>query len=109
MREAANGARGDAVLMVGGERHVLRLTLGALAEIETGLGLTNFEDLQTRLAKPSAADLAVVLSALARAGGSAIEAADLHAADLDLSAAVRAIAAAFGAGEAPGKPEAPAG
>lgn len=59
-----NGARGEVEVALGGERRVLCLTLGALAAMETGLGVSGFAALGERLGRMSAADLAVVLRAL---------------------------------------------
>ena len=110
---------GDAALDINGEPHVLRLTLGALAELEQkfadGGGV---EALATRLAKPSVSDLIVILHTLLKGGGANIPLAVLAASDLDLPRAGKAIAAAFsrlGASdepdaskmEAPKKPSAP--
>ena len=47
-----------------GRRHVARLTLGALAEIETGLGVDGLEDVAARMKTLSARDLMVVLAAV---------------------------------------------
>ncbi|MEL7027681.1 MAG: GTA-gp10 family protein [Pseudomonadota bacterium] len=100
----ANAARGDVTLTVDGAPRTLRLTLGALAEIETGLGLERFEEIGPRLSAPSAADLVVVLGALLRGAGEPITDEKLRAAEIDLGQAAKAIAAAFGAGEeTPGK------
>ena len=59
-----NAARGEVDVELGGERRVLCLTPGALAGIETGLGVSGFSALAERLRRLSAADLAVVLGAL---------------------------------------------
>ena len=64
-----NVARGEVSAVLAGEERRLCLTLGALAEIEAGLGLSGLEALTERLRRVSAADLAVVLAALLRAGG----------------------------------------
>jgi len=63
-----NGTRGEVSVGLAGEARRLCLTLGALAEIEAGLGLSGLEALSERLRRVSAADLAVVLAALLRAG-----------------------------------------
>ena len=64
-----NRIRGEAELMAGGRSYRLLLTLGALAEIEDGLGLENLADVSARLKKVRAADLAIVAAALLRGGG----------------------------------------
>lgn len=65
----AGSKRAAPVLVAGGERYPLRLTLGALAEIETALQLDGLKALPSRLADPAAGDLIVILTALMRAGG----------------------------------------
>jgi len=100
---------------IDGTAHPLRLTLGALAAIEAGLGGDALADLGARLSNPSARDVLVILRALLLGGGARMSLADLEAADIDIAAAAAAIAralAGFGdkadAGETPGKPTAPA-
>jgi hypothetical protein len=93
-----NRARGDAELDVGGRIFCLRLTLGALAEIEDGLALDDLSQIEARLKKLRAADLAIVAAALMRGGGhdmTPLEALRLPVALPDL---VRALSAAFAAG-----------
>lgn len=64
-----NGARGEAAVMLGGERRRVCLTLGALAEIETGLGVDGLAAVAERMKSLSARDLMVVLAAVLRGGG----------------------------------------
>lgn len=71
-----NGARGEVSVVLGGEARRLCLTLGALAEIETGLGVEGLAGLAERMRALSARDLMVVLKALLRGGGEAVEAAN---------------------------------
>ncbi|MEL6111212.1 MAG: GTA-gp10 family protein [Pseudomonadota bacterium] len=87
--------RGDATLTIDGEDHRLRLTLGALADIETALGARTIGDLQDRLKDPSLGDLLMILHALLTGGGAQMTLAALRASDLDLRAATNAIAQAF--------------
>ena len=47
----ANRARGEAELEAGGRVFRLRLTLGALAEIEDGLSLNDLSEVEARLKK----------------------------------------------------------
>ena len=89
--------RGDAHILINGETRTLRLTLGALAELEDSLGQGDFEALQKRLAAPRIADLLVILRALLQGGGFLISIEQLKAADIDLSAAAKAVAEAFAA------------
>lgn len=71
-----NGVRGEVRATLGGTERRLCLTLGALAEIETGLGVAGVEALAARLRALSAADLSVVLAALLRGDAMGRDAAD---------------------------------
>jgi len=64
-----NAARGEVSVVLAGETRVVCLTLGALAEIEAGLGVAGVGGLAERMRALSAGDLAVVLAALLRGGG----------------------------------------
>ena len=75
----------------------LKLTLGALAEIEAGLGGGDLAALVERLKAPSAADILFVLHALLKGGGADVTLAALGACDIDLADAAQAIGAAFSA------------
>lgn len=86
----SNPARGEVTLEAGGETHTLCLTLGALAEIEAGLGVSGFAAMAERLKTLSVADLALVLAALLRGGGAVV---DVSA--IDPVRAVRAVADCF--------------
>lgn len=93
----ANGARGEARVRLAGVERRLCLTLGALAEIETGLEVQGFEALAGRLRALSARDLTVVLAALLRGGGEHELAATLDQASIAPGEAAVAVAAAFAA------------
>ncbi|MFN3482263.1 GTA-gp10 family protein [Rhabdaerophilum calidifontis] len=71
----ANRHRGEVTLVLDGTRFTLRLTLQALAEIETALELPGLGALGARLGggRLSARDLAIVLAAAIRGGGAAID------------------------------------
>ena len=86
----ANGARGEVVALLAGAERRLCLTLGALAEIETGLGLEGLSGLSAR-------DLMVVLAALLRGGGERALADELDKAGVDPREAAEAVARAFAA------------
>ena len=95
MREPFNKARGEVLLRIG-ERDVrLCLTLGALAELEAAFDVISLAELSERLAHLTAADLIVVLAALAQGGGAPISAAELAAENVDPRAAADAVAQAF--------------
>jgi hypothetical protein len=90
-----NRIRGEAALEAGGKSYRLLLTLGALAEIEHGLGLANLMEVSKRLAQTRAADLAVVAAALLRGGGHEITADEVLRLPCDLGALVQAVTEAF--------------
>ena len=93
----ANRARGEVELQCGDRRLTLCLTLGALAEIETGLGLEGLSGLAERMRALSARDLTVVLAALLRGGGERALADELDRAGVDPREAAEAVARAFAA------------
>ena len=64
-----NGMRGEVSVVLAGEARRLCLTLGALAEIETGLQVSGLAGLAERMRALSAGTLLVVLAALLRGGG----------------------------------------
>ncbi|MDO9610184.1 MAG: GTA-gp10 family protein [Brevundimonas sp.] len=84
------GARGEAGVMLGGVRRRVCLTLGALAEIETGLAVEGLAAVAERMKLLSARDLMVVLAAVLRGGGEALDVAGVEPRE-----AARAVAAAF--------------
>ena len=94
---AANGARGEVVAVLAGTERRLCLTLGALAEIETGLGLEGLSGLAERMRALSARDLMVVLAALLRGGGERALADELDRAGVDPRDAAEAVAKTFAA------------
>ncbi|WP_184717162.1 GTA-gp10 family protein [Caulobacter sp.] len=65
----ANPARGEVVVSLAGAPRRLCLTLGALARIESALGLSDWAQLPDRIATLSAGDLSAVLAALLDGGG----------------------------------------
>jgi hypothetical protein len=92
-----NRIRGEAGLTAGGRHYRLLLTLGALAEIEDGLGLQNLSDVAARLKNVRAADLAIVAAALVRGGGHDLSPSDVLRLPCDLGALVAAVTDAFDA------------
>ena len=90
-----NAVRGEVAVELAGARRRLCLTLGALAEIEAGLGVQGMAALSQRLGQMSAGDLLVVLAALLRGGGEVELADGLARAQVDAGAAARAVAEAF--------------
>jgi hypothetical protein len=67
----ANPFQGEVALTMNGERHVLKLTLGALAELEAGLEADSLVALVTRFeeGKFSSADVLRIVVAGLRGGG----------------------------------------
>lgn len=90
-----NGARGEVQVRLAGEERTLCLTLGALAEIETALGVAGLAGLAERMRILSARDLTAVLAALLRGGGEAALAHGLADASVDPREAADAVAKAF--------------
>ena len=90
-----NKIRGEAELIAGGKSYRLLLTLGALAEIEDGLGLDDLGQIAGRLKRVRAADLAIVAAALLRGGGHEVSPAEVLRLPCDLSDLVEAVSAAF--------------
>jgi hypothetical protein len=90
-----NIVRGESELVAGGKSYRLLLTLGALAEIEDGLGLSDLSEVGARLKQVRAADLAVVAAALMRGAGHEITPADVLRLPCDLGALVQAVSLAF--------------
>ena len=82
----------------------MRLTLGALAEIEDALGADSLADLAERLKHLGTGDIALVASALMRGAGAEISAAEVLKLDADLGALVGAIGQAFDAAGLGGSP-----
>ena len=93
-------ARGEVGVVLAGVERRLCLTLGALAEIETGLGVQGLAELVARMRILSAADLTVVLAALLRGGGEGDLARALAEAQVDPREAAAAVAKAFAASAA---------
>ncbi len=76
---------GEAALVMDGERHVLKLTLGALAELEAGLREGTLVDLVTRFEQSafSSRDVLSLIVAGLRGGGWSGTAADLMRVDIE--------------------------
>ena len=88
-----NGVRSEVAVILGGARRRACLTLGALAEIETGLGVDGMAAVAERMKALSARDLMVVLAAVLRGGGEATP----DVATADPREAAVAVAQAFAA------------
>lgn len=90
-----NAQRGEAALIADGRSFRLVLTLGALADIEDGLGLDDLAQIGPRLKKARASDLAIVAAALLRGGGHDVCPADVLRMTCDLTDLVEAVSRAF--------------
>ncbi len=92
----ANPFAGEVALVIDGERRVMKLTLGALAELETALGAGSLVALVERFEGGafSARDVLMVLAAGLRGGGWRGTAEDLRGAEIAGGVAAAARAAA---------------
>ena len=74
----ANRVRGEIEAAINGERRILCMTLGALAELETAFGVDNIGDLATRFSggKIGTRDVMAIIAAGLR-GGNVIEDGDV--------------------------------
>ncbi|SHH27791.1 gene transfer agent family protein [Marivita hallyeonensis] len=92
----ANPWRGEVSLVIDGEPRVLRLTLGALAELEAGLGEASLVDLVARFEGSgcSSRDVLALIVAGLRGGGWTGTAQDLLASDIEGGPVVAARVAA---------------
>ena len=93
-----NGARGEVSLDVAGQKRVLCLTLGALAEIESAFGCASLVDLQARMRRLSAAELIQLVTILMKGAGEHVEPDELARLNIQPAAAALAVAEAFRAG-----------
>jgi hypothetical protein len=81
----ANPFAGEVTLRLDGERHVAKLTLGALAELEEQLGAESLADVVARFEGDTlrAADILALVVAGLRGGGWQGEAKDLVSAEIE--------------------------
>ncbi len=92
-----NPYRGEVLLTLNGKAHVMRLTLGALAELEATLETGSLLELVERFesGKFSANDLVALLLAGLRGGGANIDRAALNTAEIGGGAVAAAQAGAL--------------
>ena len=92
----ANRRRGEIEAMIGGERRVLCLTLGGLAELETAFGAESLNDLAARFStgRLKAADMIRIIGAGLRGGGNLLSDEDVGEMEIDggLAGAARIVA-----------------
>jgi hypothetical protein len=81
----ANRHRGEIEVMINGERRILCLTLGALAELETAFAADNLMELASRFAsgRLKASDMIAVLGAGLRGGGNLVSDEDVAVMNLE--------------------------
>lgn len=81
----ANRHRGEIEVMICGERRILCLTLGALAELETAFAADNLMELASRFAsgRLKASDMIAVLGAGLRGGGNLMSDEDVATMNLE--------------------------
>ncbi|MDB5555186.1 MAG: hypothetical protein JWL86_5170 [Rhizobium sp.] len=75
----ANRVRGEIEAVINGERRILCMTLGALAELETAFGVDNIGDLATCFSggRIGTRDVMAIIVAGLRGGGNVIEDGDV--------------------------------
>lgn len=108
----ANRYRGEIEADIGGRVRRLRLTLGALAELEAAFGADDLAGLARYFASGSlkARDISAIVAAGLRGAGEAVTDDEVAAMAIDGGAAawatvvLRLVAATFGAGEDPAPP-----
>ncbi len=100
----ANRRRGDTELVIEGRRYILRLTLGALAELEDAFAVADLAALGERFntGRLAARDVVTILGCALRGGGQEISDEEVAAMSTPegvaplAEAAMRALEAAFG-------------
>lgn len=108
----ANRHRGEVEATIGGERRILCLTLGSLAELETAFAADNLMELAARFSagRLKAEDMIRILSAGLRGGGNLVSDEDVAVMSIDGGIAGLArltselLAATFGAAEGGANP-----
>ncbi|MEM6648689.1 MAG: GTA-gp10 family protein [Pseudomonadota bacterium] len=99
--------KSEAVVHVDDTPLPLKLTLGALAEMEEALGADTLAELAVKLANPSAGQLMLILRIMGKAAGEGEATARLDQGSVNLREAIGAVSRLFQdlmAGQAPGKP-----
>lgn len=113
-----NRIRGEIEAEIEGRTYTLCLTLGAMAEIESALGVDSIAELGARMQQVRFRDLIAILGALMRGGGNDIADEAVGRLRVDPHRIAGWVTEAFGAGgwggaegngEAPGEPDPPPG
>src|SRR5690348_15990335 len=92
-----NKIRGESEFLAGTERYVMRLTLGALAEIENGLGVSSLSDITSKPKSLGTMDLSTVAAALLRGAGHNSSPEQVLKLETDLGTLIGAVTEAFAA------------
>lgn len=108
----ANRQRGEIEADIDGERRILCMTLGALAELETAFGVDNIADLAGRFAggKIGTKDVMAIIAAGLRGGGNALDDGELAECRVDggiggaIALATRLLESAFSTEALPQNP-----
>jgi hypothetical protein len=106
-----NRPRGDYLFEVFGDGDVpthsfrLRMTMAALAEIETGLNIDSIAEIQASLESLSSRKIGIILGALARGGGEDVTDDEMRALPIMVNDAFGAIMGAFTAAGAINGPQ----
>lgn len=105
----ANRQRGEIEAMIDGERRILCMTLGSLAELETAFGVDNIADLAGRFAggKVGTRDVMAIIAAGLRGGGNLVEDGDLADCRVEggIAGAIRLASQLLQSAFSPGEPE----
>lgn len=75
--------KGEITIEIGDKTYTAKATVGALADIETGLRLESLDELGPRLGKLRIADLIVVTKALIDGGGKVISEKEIRGINMD--------------------------
>lgn len=108
----ANRQRGEIEAVIDGERRILCMTLGALAELETAFGVDTIADLAGRFAggKVGTKDVMAIIAAGLRGGGNLVDDGDLVDCRVEggiagaIGLAAKLLDSAFSSGETPPNP-----
>lgn len=95
MNAGINPVRGDVEIVLSGRARRLRLTFGALAEIEGVLGAQGLAEMGARIRVMTSQELVQVLAALLRGGGEDISTEEVERAQVHLGDVAKAVAAIF--------------
>lgn len=91
----ANQYKGETAIKINGRDFVLRLTLGGLAQIESGFAICDFKELGERFKNLKANDLILLLAILLEGGKNPLSIDEIRAAEINLPEVAGAIARCF--------------